>query len=134
MAQELGAARSEDDASVSILDLSVMEQLLSLDDGAFGLLEEMLFLYKDDTPGRFTAMEQALAASDMTELADVAHAVKGAASTMGASRVRAIAAEMEAGGRQGKCEQDPGLLLEQLKAAFRDSYLAIESFVALQKP
>ena len=121
------------DASADTLDLSVMEQLLSLDDGELGLLEEMLVLYKEDTPERIQAMELTLVSGDMTEMADVAHAIKGAASTMGASKVRSIAAELEAGGRQGKCATEPRVLMQQLNEAFVQSCLAMESFVAQQK-
>ena len=120
-------------ASAEILDLSVMEQLLSLDDGELGLLEEMLVLYKEDTPERIKAMEATLVTGDFTEMADVAHAIKGAASTMGASKVRGIAAELEAGGRKGQCDHEPALLMELLNVAFTESCQAMESFIAGQK-
>ena len=129
MSPDVDPSRSVDTASLAVLDLDVMEQLLSLDDGAFGLLEEMLGLYKEDTPDRLHAMEATLASGDMADMADVAHAIKGAASTMGAPRVRAIAAVMEGAGRLGKWEAEPQAVLTQLKAAFTDSVAAIETFI-----
>ncbi|BDU74625.1 Hpt domain-containing protein [Mesoterricola silvestris] len=124
--------RGEDPAD-SRLDLDVMDQLLGLDDGEVGLLEEMLGLYKEDTPGRIEAIGVALAEGDMAEMADVAHAVKGSAGTMGAPKVRAVAALLEGGGRQGKWEAPAGELLERLKAAYGESVAALEAFVAARK-
>ena len=115
------------------LDLAIMDQLLNLDDGELGLLEEMLILYREDTPDRIVAIEHTLRAGDMTDMADVAHAIKGAASTMGAPKVRAVAAELEATGRLGKITTDPALLLEQLKEAYQQSVTAMDAFVAARK-
>ena len=112
------------------LDLSVMDQLLNLDDGELGLLKEMLGLFKTDTPDRIRAIEATLASEELDDAADVAHAIKGAAGTMGAPRLRAIAAELEAGGRKGSFSIDPGLLLEQLKETYADAVLALETFIA----
>ena len=118
------------EASGENLDLSVIDQLLSLDDGELGLLKEMVGLFKADTPDRIRAIEATLASSDLTDMADVAHSIKGAAGTMGAPRLRAIAAELESAGRKGSFALDPGLLLEQLKETYADSVVALEAFIA----
>ena len=115
------------------LDLSVMEQLLNLDDGALGLLKEMLGLFKTDTPDRIRAIEATLASGDLADMADVAHAIKGAAGTMGAPRLRAIAAELEGAGRKGSFGIDSALLLEQLKETYADAVAALEGFIALRE-
>jgi len=112
------------------LDLSVMDQLLNLDDGALGLLKEMLGLFKTDTPDRIRAIEATLASGDLADMADVAHAIKGAAGTMGAPRLRAIAAELEGAGRKGGFSIDSALLLEQLKETYADAVVALEGFIA----
>jgi HPt (histidine-containing phosphotransfer) domain-containing protein len=118
------------DASAGILDMSVMGQLLDLDDGELGLLKEMLGLYVEDTPGRIQAIEAALASGDLEDLADVAHALKGASGTMGVPRVRAVAAELEVGGRKSHFGTDPNLLVEHLKEAYADALAALQAFVA----
>jgi HPt (histidine-containing phosphotransfer) domain-containing protein len=115
------------------LDLSVMDQLLNLDDGALGLLKEMLGLFKTDTPDRIRAIEATLASGDLADMADVAHAIKGAAGTMGAPRLRAIAAELEGAGRKGSFGIDSALLLEQLKETYADAVAALEGFIALRE-
>jgi HPt (histidine-containing phosphotransfer) domain-containing protein len=112
------------------LDLSVMDQLLNLDDGELGLLKEMLGLFTADTPDRIRAIEATLASGDLADMADVAHAIKGAAGTMGAPRLRAIAAELEGSGRKGSFGVDPALLVEQLKETYADALVALEAFIS----
>ena len=111
------------------LDLSVMDQLLNLDDGEMGLLKEMLGLFQADTPDRIRAIEATLASGDLADMADVAHAIKGAAGTMGAPRLRAVAAELEGSGRKGRFEGDPATLLAQLKQAYAEALVALEGFI-----
>jgi len=118
------------DSADSILDLNVMDQLLGLDDGELGLLKEMVGLFVDDTPGRIHAIEATLASGDLSDLADVAHAIKGAAGTMGVPKLRAVAAELEAGGRKGQFGTDPGLLIEHLKETYTDGLAALNAFIA----
>ena len=112
------------------LDMEVMDQLLDLDDGAVGLLQEMFGLFKEDTPERIEALGIALAEAKMMELADVAHAIKGAAGTMGIPNLRAVAAELEGGGRKGTFSAEPALLLEQLRTAYAEGIAALEAFIA----
>jgi HPt (histidine-containing phosphotransfer) domain-containing protein len=133
MADMNDPSHSGDDAFAGVLDMAIMDQLLSLDDGELGLLEEMLVLYKEDTPDRIKAIEVTLAAGEMTDMADVAHAIKGASSTMGAPKVRSLAAELEAEGRLGKGTTNPNLVLEQLKEAYQESIAAMDAFVASRK-
>ena len=116
--------------SAGVLDLSVMDQLLDLDDGELGLLKEMMGLYVDDTPGRIQAIEAALASDELSDLADVAHALKGASGTMGVPKVRAVAAELEAGGRKAAFSTDPHLLVEHLKEEYAEALAALQAFVA----
>ena len=133
MAPELDPGSQADDAILSCLDMDVMEQLLGLDDGEVGLLEEMLGLYKEDTPDRIQALEHTLGTGEMNDMADVAHAIKGSAGTMGAPKVRAVAAQLEAGGRTGKWEADGPYLLAQLKKTYEESVVALETFLARKK-
>ncbi|BDU78492.1 Hpt domain-containing protein [Mesoterricola sediminis] len=121
------------DDRFACLDMDVMEQLLGLDDGAVGLLEEMIGLYQEDTPGRLDAVGDALGRSEWSDMADVAHAIKGSAGTMGAPRVRALAAQLESGGRTGTWEGDPAAILAALRAAYTESLGALEAFVASRR-
>jgi HPt (histidine-containing phosphotransfer) domain-containing protein len=116
------------------LDPAVMEQLLNLDDGALGLVKEMLGLFREDIPGRFKAMEAVMAPGEWTEVADLAHAIKGAAGTMGTLRLRAVAAELEGGARQGAFSTDPALLFAQMKEAYTEALEALGQYIALREP
>lgn len=114
------------------LDLKVMDQLLDLDDGAVGLLKEMLGLFKEDTPDRIQAIEALLASGDRDgdALADVAHAIKGASGTMGAHRLRAVAAEFEGSARKKAFATPPEILVAQMKTTYADALVALEAFIA----
>jgi HPt (histidine-containing phosphotransfer) domain-containing protein len=107
-----------------------MDQLLNLDDGAVGLLKEMYGLFREDTPDRIKAIEMLLGSGDPSDLGDLAHAIKGAAGTMGAVRLRAVAAELEGGARKADFPVAPVLLLEQLKEAYAESLKALDAFIA----
>ena len=112
-----------------ILDLSTMKQLLDLDDGGLGLLQEMSQLFTEDMPPRLAAMEAALVAGNLMEMGDVAHAVKGAASTMGVPKVRALALALETLGRTGKGDEKPEALLPRLHAEYAQAREALRAFI-----
>lgn len=112
-----------------ILDPGTMRQLLDLDDGALGLLEEMYQLFVEDMPPRIEAMEAAHQAGNPVEMGDVAHAVKGAASTMGALRVRNVALALETLGRAGKGSESADVLLPRLRVEYDSAKAALKDFI-----
>jgi HPt (histidine-containing phosphotransfer) domain-containing protein len=112
-----------------VLDSSTLKQLLDLDDGEFGLIQEMCQLFMEDMPPRILAMEAAIRAGQKEEMGDVAHAVKGAAATMGAPRVRNVALALETLGRTGKGSETAGALLERLKVEYVAARDALQAFV-----
>lgn len=116
--------------SPEILDPDTMKQLLDLDDGGLGLLSEMYELFRDDTPPRIALLEAAIRKGDREQMGDTAHAVKGAASTMGAPRVRAFAQALEAAGRASNGSEDLEAVLGQLKVAFAEALASLEAFIA----
>lgn len=118
------------EAVLPVLDPAVMDQLLSLDDGATGLIQEMFGLFVEDTPPRMEALRAALAENRLEALADTAHAVKGAASTMGAPRVRQAAQALETGGRSRTWPQPPESLIDQLQTAYEEAVAGLEAFLA----
>ena len=112
-----------------VLDPETMQQLLDLDDGGLDLLREMCELFRSDTPPRIALLEEALRRDDREEMGDAAHAVKGAASTMGAPRVRALAQALETGSRTGNFSEAPAELLAKLNTAFAEALQALEAFI-----
>lgn len=119
--------------ALPVLDADTMEQLLSLDDGGTGLLEEMVGLFVEDTPPRIAALEAALAAGQWEAMADTAHAVKGAASTMGAPRVRALGQALETGGRKGTWPEPPASLVTRLRTSYEEANVALQAFLAARR-
>lgn len=113
-----------------VIDLGTLDQLLSLDDGELGLITEMYELFRDDTPPRLALVEDALKRDLPTELSEAAHAVKGAASTMGAPRVRALAAHLEASGRKDASIAPQASLMPLLQEEFQQAVKALEGFIA----
>lgn len=120
-----------DPATTPVLDDQIMAQLLDLDDGQTGLLAEMFELYRQDMPERMAALEEAVGRNAITAVAETAHAIKGAASTMGIPRARLLSARLEAAGRRNDLTpQDLQDLVAQLGEAFRESVEALDQFLA----
>ena len=116
-----------------VLDASTMRQLLDLDDGKSGLIEEMYQLLLEDTPPRIANMEKALLAGRNQEMGDLAHAVKGAASTMGLLKVRTLALALETLGRTGQGSEPADALLARLKTEYDHAQEALKVFIASRK-
>jgi HPt (histidine-containing phosphotransfer) domain-containing protein len=121
---------SPDNNVEGVLDQGTLKQLLDLDDGELGLIQEMCQLFIEDMPPRMAAMEAAIQAGNPGEMGDLAHAVKGAASTMGAPRVRNVALAMETLGRTGKGDEKAGVLLARLKVEYQRAEAALQAFIA----
>lgn len=115
--------------SEEILDSSTMKQLLDLDDGELGLIQEMCQLFIEDMPPRILAMEAAIRAGQGEEMADVAHAVKGAASTMGVPGVRNVALALETLGRTGTGTEPADILLARMKVEYERAHGALQAFI-----
>jgi HPt (histidine-containing phosphotransfer) domain-containing protein len=118
------------DVMEGILDPGTLKQLLDLDDGELGLIKEMSQLFIEDMPPRMAAMEAAIQAGNSEEMGNVAHAVKGAASTMGAPRVRTLALALETLGRTGKSDEKAEVLLERLKVEYERAHAGLQAFIA----
>ena len=112
-----------------VLDQGTMKQLLDLDDGELGLIQEMCQLFIEDMPLRMAAIEAAIQSGNHQEMGDVAHAVKGAASTMGTNRVRVVALALETLGRTGKGNETAEVLLARLKVEYNHAETALKAFI-----
>jgi len=106
-----------------------MDQLLSLDDGGTALLREMFTLFVEDMPPRFEGLRQACLRGDWDQVAETAHAVKGAAATLGVPRVRDVALALEQGGRRNHWPDPPETLLERLDATYREAVAHLQAFL-----
>ncbi len=112
------------------LEEATLQQLLALDDGQTGLLLELFGLFQDDTPDRLDGLEKALAAGDAQATAELAHALKGAAGTIGATRLRGLAQELEKEGKSGSVEPGQAARIGALRAAYAEACAALGAFLA----
>lgn len=116
-----------------VLDQATLQQLLDLDDGATTLISEMFGLFLEDTPPRIDLLEQAIRCNDREQIADLAHAIKGAASTMGVLRVKACAQQLESAARHGIVAEPEAVTLVRLKEAFEESRQSLASYLESRK-
>ncbi len=115
-------------ASSDLLDLTTLRNLVELDDGAYGLVLEMIAIFREDTPRRIQDILAAVAQGSAEELSRAGHALKGGAGALGAEAMQNLAADLEALGRGGDSNAGPDLP-ERLETTFKESVAALEAFV-----
>ncbi len=82
-----------------VLDLTQVRDRLMNDDD---LLVQIIDTFMSDTPQRLAALKESLESGDISNATLQSHSIKGAASAIGAERVREIALEMEKACRSGE--------------------------------
>lgn len=75
--------------------------LLDLTGGDRALIDEILAAFKEDVPLRVSALSRALAAGNLAETGRLAHALKGASGSLGATCLYQRAAALEQAARGG---------------------------------
>jgi HPt (histidine-containing phosphotransfer) domain-containing protein len=69
------------------------------------LLEEMVQMFMEYTPGQLQRMRQAWEAGDVARMLGEAHSLKGAASTISAEALKKVALDLELSGKNCPPEQ-----------------------------
>lgn len=105
-------------ADTSIFDLSFI--LTSVADDR-ELATEVIGVFLMDIPVQLEALDRAIAGGDAPTAQRAAHSIKGAAATVGAEQLRAIAYEGEILGRDGKLDE-----LKALAGEIRAKFNATE--------
>jgi two-component system, sensor histidine kinase and response regulator len=83
-----------------VLDPKALAQILELEEpGEASLLVEMVDIFRAACDKHLTRLRVALEIGDHATVRDAAHALRGAAASLGAERVRSIARVMEMSGR-----------------------------------
>lgn len=100
-------------STTSPLDLTELNERFEGDDE---FIQEMLYLFLDESPPLVTGIQHAIKAKDAEKLAFQAHGLKGASANIGAFQVKALAAALDEKGQQ-KDLTDAEQLLEQLQGA-----------------
>jgi two-component system sensor histidine kinase/response regulator len=65
------------------------------------LILEMIRIFLTETPGKFAALQSALAHGQSEAIAQLAHTIKGTALTIGGNRLAALAVQIETAGKTG---------------------------------
>jgi CheY-like chemotaxis protein/HPt (histidine-containing phosphotransfer) domain-containing protein len=120
------------EADSALLDPTTIQNLVELDDGEFGLLKEMIEIFREDTPRRIHDIVAAADNQHAEELSHAAHALKGGAGALGAAALRHLAADLEALGRSGSAEAGADLRA-RLETCFQASLVALDAYVAAGK-
>jgi len=112
-----------DRAAERPVDLAVAMRWLG---GDRRLLCELVGIFVDDGPKRIQAIRAALTASDVRQVEQVAHSLKGSASILGATRLQTAALALEDAAHDGHTEDGPALVaqiareLDKVMAFFAD--------------
>ncbi len=110
-------------AAEAPVDLAVALRWLG---GDQALLRELVGIFIDDGPKRLEALREAMTASDVQQLEQVAHSLKGSAAILGASRLQQSALALEEAAHDGRAENGGDLVaaiareLERVLAFFAD--------------
>jgi HPt (histidine-containing phosphotransfer) domain-containing protein len=96
------------------------------------MLERVFNLFGVHAPARLSALCDALAAGDVARVAAEAHALKSPSLNIGALRLAALAAEVEAQARSG--ELPPGEIPERLRTELQAVLTAIRPETAAASP
>jgi HPt (histidine-containing phosphotransfer) domain-containing protein len=89
--------------ATAAIDEGVLEGYRFLqEEGRPDVVTEFIDIFLADLPGRLDAIRSAVATRDPHAIRSAGHALKGAAGSIGAVRVAALAAELESVGRAGQ--------------------------------
>jgi PAS domain S-box-containing protein len=108
--------------SAPLFDRSALDDRLM---GDADLMEKILTVFFDDTLGRIEVLKAQVATGDAAGAGEQAHAIEGAAASVGGEALRAVAFEMEKAGRAGDMEMLRATIprlekgFEQLRQAVR---------------
>jgi CheY-like chemotaxis protein/HPt (histidine-containing phosphotransfer) domain-containing protein len=84
-----------------LMDFARLEEFKEYDDEALTMTREVIALFVADAPNRLAAIAQAVSDMDATSLAKAAHALKGAASNIGAVALHHAAGALEQAAKAG---------------------------------
>ena len=99
-----------------LIDWGRLAQFREFDDDALSMTQKVLALFVGETPQRIDDIRSALATCDSAALSRAAHALKGAASNVGAQALSEAGALLEQACQQGRWPADADAQVEQLAA------------------
>ena len=109
------------------LDEGILHEVLESTGDDIGFVRELIETYLADTPAQLEAMAAAVEADDAPALVRPAHTLKSSSATVGASRLSALARELETAGRSGALQPE---VYASLDAAQREWQVTADALAA----
>ncbi len=99
-----------------LIDFSRLNEFREFDDDEQSMTREVVNLFLSDAPTRLEAIGSAINANDAEALSRAAHALKGAASNVGAVAMQSVCARLESVAKAASIPDDARLSMAQLSA------------------
>lgn len=114
-------------AVADLMDFGRLREFREFDDESHSMTREVVSLFVADAPHRLKALEDAVASQDPQALSRAAHALKGAASNIGAIAIQAACAALESDARDG-WPADAAARVARLHGLWRDTHAALQDW------
>ena len=115
-----------------LIDWGRLDQFREFDDDERSITREVLLLFVGETPQRSDDIRGALARCDSAALSRAAHALKGAASNVGAQALSEACAGLEQSCQQGRWPADASVQVERLTALAHATCQSLRAWTAGQ--
>ena len=113
-----------------VLDMSVVEELLSIsDDGDPELLLDLIQMFLEDGPSKVAAVTEGLLTGDFEKAERAAHSLKGSSGNLGARLLQDVCEHLQISTRNHQLEESRRLAPE-LKSAFGAAEAALRKLLA----
>lgn len=112
-----------------VLDMSVVEELLSIsDDGDPELLLDLIQMFLEDGPAKIAALDEGLASGDFDKAERAAHSLKGSSGNLGARLLQHACEEMQLATRYHRLA-DSVRLQPQVRIRFAEAEAALRQLL-----
>jgi signal transduction histidine kinase/CheY-like chemotaxis protein len=111
-----------------LVDWSRLAQFEEFDDAAFSMTREIISLFINDAPQRVQDIQQALRTKDSAELSLAAHALKGAASNVGATSLALACFNLEQSCLQGAWPRDADSQVAGIALCANQTRIELQNF------
>jgi CheY-like chemotaxis protein len=111
-----------------LIDWSRLEQFKEFDDESLSMTREIIALFTNDSPNRVRDIQQALRMGDSDKLSLAAHALKGAASNLGATSLALACFNLEQSCLQGVWPLDAATQVAQIAACANQTGAELQNF------
>ena len=120
-------------SGLRLMDWNRLEQFREFDDEALSMTREVVTLFAKEMPQRTGDIRDALSACDSATLSRAAHALKGAASNVGAQALSTACGTLEQSCLQGQWPADAAAQVTGLMAFADKTCEALSGWAAAQE-